>query len=102
RAAAGVRAVAVGGPPPPRPPAPPPVQGGDPARVLVPQLQPQHLGEQRLVAVPPVPRRLDERVRVRDGRQDGAGPLVTGQLAGGLGADLLQDGRAQQDFAYLG
>ena len=83
------------------PPGGPPVQRGHPVRMLAPQLQPQHLGEQRVVAVPPGPDRLDKPVRVRQGRQDCRGLLVAGQFAGGLGADLLQDGRAQQDVPDL-
>ena len=63
------------------PPGRPPVQGGHPVRVLVPQLEPQHLGEQRVVAVPPAPDRLDKRVRPRDREQGPAGLLVAGQLA---------------------
>ena len=74
------------------PPGRPPVQDGDPVRILAPQLQEQHLSEQRVVAVPPAPGWLDKRVRPRHRQQDPAGPLVTGQLAGDLGADPLQDG----------
>jgi hypothetical protein len=81
RTASGERAV------PLIPPGSPPVQSGDPARVLAPQLQPQDLSEQRVVAVPAAPGRLDERVRVRHGRKGRTGLFVTGQFAGGLGAD---------------
>ena len=77
------------------------MQRGHPVRILAPELQPQHLGEQRMVPVPPGPDRLDKPVRARQSRQDCRGPLVAGQFAGGLSADLLQDGRAQQDVPDL-
>ena len=78
------------------------MQRGHPVRMLLLQPQTQHLGEQRVVAVPSGPDRLDKRVRVRQGQQDCRGPLVAGQFAGGLGADVLQDAGAQQDVPDLG
>ena len=78
------------------------VQRGHLVRMLALELQPQHLREQRVVAVPSGPGRLDKRVRARQGRQDCPGLLVAGQLAGGLGADLLQDAGVQQDIADRG
>ena len=83
------------------PPGSPPVHSGHPVRALAPQLQPQHLREQRVVAIPPAPGRLDERVRARHRRQNRAGLLVAGQFAGRFGIDMLQDGRAQQHFPDL-
>lgn len=68
-----------------------PMQGGPPVRVLAAELQPQNLGEQRLVAVPPGLGRLDEPVRLGYRPQDCRGLLVAGEFAGGLFADLLQD-----------
>ena len=78
------------------PPGSPPVQSSHPVRALAPQLQPQHLCEQRVVAIPPAPGRLDKRVRARHCRQNRTGLLVAGQFAGHFGIDMLQDGRAQQ------
>ena len=78
------------------------VQGGDPGRRLAPQPATQYLREQRVVAIPPAPDRLDQRVGVRQRPQDAAGLVVTGQLGGGFGVDLLQDGGAQQQLAHLG
>ena len=77
------------------------MQGDHPVRMLVPQSQPEHFGEQRVVAVPPRADRLDQRVRVRQGGQDACGLVVAGQFGGRLGADMLQDARAQQDLADL-
>jgi hypothetical protein len=53
--------------------------------MLQPQLQPEHLGEQRVVPVPPGPDRLDERVRAHQRRQDSPGPRIAGQVHGGIG-----------------
>ena len=83
------------------PPGSPPVHSGHPVRVLAPQLQPQHLCEQRVVAIPPAPGRLHERVRASHRRQNRTGLLVAGQFAGRFGIDMLQDGRAQQHFSDL-
>jgi hypothetical protein len=78
------------------------VQGGDPGRRFTPQLTTQYLREQRVVAIPPAPDRLDKRVGARQRPQDAAGIFVTAQLDGGFGVDLLQDGGAQQKLADLG
>ena len=78
------------------------VQGGHPGRRLAPQPATQYLREQRVVAIPPAPDRLDQRVGVRQRPQDAAGLVVAGQLGGGFGVDLLQDGGAQQQLADLG
>ena len=83
------------------PPGSPPVHSDDPVRVLAPQLQPQHLREQRVVAIPPAPGRLDKRVSARHRRQNRTGLLVAGQFAGRFGIDMLQDGRAQQHVSDL-
>ena len=83
------------------PPGRPLMEDGHPLRMLEPQLQAQHLGEQGVVAVPARGQRLDERVRAGQGRQDSGGVLVAGQLDGDIGADMLQDARAQQDLANL-
>ena len=77
------------------------MQGDHQVRMLVPQPQPEHLGEQRVVAVPPRADRLDQRVRVRQGGQDACGLVIAGQFGGRLGADVLQDARGQQDLANL-
>ena len=77
------------------------MEDGHPLRMLEPQLQAQHLGEQGVVAVPAGGQRLDERVRVGQGREDSGGVLVAGQLDSAIGADMLQDARAQQDLANL-
>jgi len=69
--------------------------------MLAPQLEAQHLREQRVVAVPPAPDRLDKRVRVRQRRQDSRDLLITDQFAGGFGAYMLQDACAQQNFPDL-
>ncbi len=50
------------------PPGSAPVQVGHLARAFEPELQAQDLREQRVVAVPAVPERLDERVGSRQGR----------------------------------
>ena len=54
-----------------------------------------------LMANEKVQRWVPKRVRPRHGRQDPPGLLATGQLAGGLGVDPLQDGRAQQQVPDL-
>ncbi len=74
------------------------MQGDHPVRMLVPQSQPEHLGEQRVVAVPPGADRLDQRVRAGQGGQNARGPVIAGQFDGSSGADMLQDAGAQQDF----
>ena len=79
------------------PPGSPPVQQNDSARALASELEPQHLREQRVVAIPPAPGRLDERIRGRQSRQDSRGVLITGQLPGELGTDLFEDARVEQN-----
>ncbi len=83
------------------PPGCPLVQQRYPVRMFVTQLQAEHLGEQRVVPVPPGPDRLDKRVRPRQGHQDLRGLLIAGQVDRGIGADVVQDAGAQQDLANL-
>ena len=78
------------------------MQGDHPVRMFAPQLQAQHLAEQRVVAVPPGPERLDKRVRADQGRHDSRCPLVTSQFDGGICADMVQDACAQQNVTDLG
>ena len=83
------------------PPGGAPVQRGYSVRMLVSQPQPERLGEQRVVAVPPGADRPDQRVGARQGRQDAGGLIIPGQLDGGRGADMLQDARVQQDLTHF-
>ena len=70
--------------------------------MLAPQLQPEHLGEQAVVPVPPGSDRLDERVRVHQARQGCRSLVIAGQLDRGISVEVLQDAGAQQDFTNLG
>lgn len=84
---------------PPEPPCRPPVQLADVAPGLPAQLQSQHVGEQRVVAIPAMPERLDERVRPRLRREHARCLPVTGQLPGQVSADPVEDAGLHQQVA---
>src|ERR1039457_5953765 len=73
-----------------------PVQFYDQSGPLAPELQGQDRIEQRMVAVPPVSDRQDERVRLRQSRQSTCGLSVIRKLAGDSRIDPVQDARSPQ------
>ena len=80
------------------PPGGPPVQRGHPVRMLAPRPQPQHLREQRVVAVPAGPDRPDKRVTgpmamldLIDGfKKSMKGDTITGDLLSMSGSDVRE------------
>src|SRR5271154_7441925 len=70
-----------------------PIELGYLARALAPQFQAQHRGEQRVVTVPPVPDRADERIRLRQRRQYVRRLFIIVELAGEVCGYLVQDAR---------
>ena len=80
------------------------MQRGDRARVGPSQLQPQQVGEQRLIAKPRAAdvERGHERAGVVELLQDPLGPRAAGQGIGQRSADALEHRCAQQQVAHLG
>ncbi len=87
---------------PPQPPRRPPAQLKDLAGPVVPELQPEHLGEQRVIAVPAVMERLDQRVRLRQRRENVPRIVITGQFGGDPGVHAVKDRGFQQQVPHLG
>ena len=80
----------------------PPVQAGHLGRALQPQLEPQHLGEQRMVTVPAAAGRLDEGVAPGQLGQRPGALVPAGQLRRDPGADPVHDAGLQQQVPDLG
>ena len=84
------------------PPGRAPVQVRHLPRALEPELQAQDFGEQRVIAVPAIPERLDESVGSHQRGEGTRGLFVTGQLTGDAGVDPVQDAGLQQQVPDVG
>src|SRR5580692_2773731 len=78
------------------PPSGPAIELGYLAWALTPELQAQHRREERVIAIPSVSDRPDERVRLRQDREDICRRFVIVQLAGNVCAYPVQDARPQE------